>query len=54
LKILIEHTLKYNKIDYKFEKVNIIADNIKLDYKKDKIKLLLNNEDILKNICKNK
>ena len=50
LKILLIHTLKFNKINSKFEKINIIADNIKLNYKQEKIKLLLNNEIELENI----
>ena len=54
LKYLVEHTLKFNIINSNFEKIHIIADNIKLDYKKDKIKLLLNNEVILQNIWEHK
>jgi len=50
LKFLVEHTIKFNIINTNFEKIHIIADNIKLDYKKEKIKLLLNNEEILQNI----
>jgi len=54
LKYLIEHTIKFNIINSNFEKINIIADNIKLNYKKEKIKSLLNNEVILQNIWKHK
>ena len=54
LKFLVEHTIKFNIINSNFEKINIIADNIKLNYKKDKIKSLLNNEVILQNIWKHK
>ena len=54
LKYLVEHTIKFNIINSNFEKINIIADNLKLDYKKEKIKSLLNNEPILDNIWEHK
>ena len=54
LKFLVEHTIKFNIINSNFEKIHIIADNLKLDYKKEKIKSLLNNEEILQQIWQHK
>ena len=48
LEYLVKHTIEFNKVIKKIEKINIFADNLKLNFDQDDIRNLLNKSSKLK------